>query len=73
MGRDAKQPTLGLLPNRDGSPAGAESPVPQDRFEQPSAQVDADDVAFAMRVLNDPATEWIDWDDAKRELAGKGD
>ncbi len=50
--------TLGFLTKHDQ--AGKESR---------NAEVDAADVACAKRVLDDPGTEWVDWDDAKRELA----
>ena len=37
--------------------------------EAGNAEVDTADVTCAKRVLDDPGTEWVDWDDAKRELA----
>lgn len=47
----------------------------QDRVsrQRPDAVPDAVDLAYAKRVLDDPDTEWIDWEDVKRELAGQGD
>ena len=39
----------------------------------PDADADAADVAYARRVLDDPETQWIDWDDAKRKLANEDD
>ena len=39
------------------------------RKEARNAEADAADVAYARRVLDDPDTEWVDWDDVKRELA----
>ena len=38
--------------------------------EPPKTPEDAADVAYARRVVDDPDTEWVDWDDLKRELAG---
>ena len=43
------------------------------RKEARNAEADAADVAYARRVLDDPDTEWVDWDDVKRELAHKDD
>lgn len=54
--------TLGFLTKRD-------QPAKKSR----DAEVDAADVAYAKRVLNDPDTEWVDWDDVKRDLADKDD
>lgn len=42
------------------------------RGRTPDGKLDAD-VAYARRVLDDPETEWIDWNQAKRELASKDD
>lgn len=41
--------------------------------QQPDAATDAADLAYAKRVLDDPETEWVDWNDVKRELADQGD
>ncbi len=54
--------TLGFLTKRDRA-----------REEPRDAKADAAAVAYARRVLNDPDTEWVDWDDVKRELADKSD
>ena len=66
MARDSKRQsapaTLGFLTK------GRQTPN-EDRH----SQADANDVAYAKHVLDDPETEWMDWDDAKRELADKGD
>lgn len=43
------------------------------RKEAPDAEADAADVAYARHVLDDPDTEWVDWDDDKRELVHKDD
>ena len=47
----------------------------QDRARGGARDVEADaaDIAYARHVLDDPDTEWIDWNDVKRELAAKGD
>ena len=41
--------------------------------QRPDAVMDAADAAYAKRVLDDPDTEWVDWNDVKRELADQGD
>ena len=43
------------------------------RKEPPKTPADAADVAYARRVVDDPDTEWVDWDDIKRELTDPGD
>lgn len=49
-------------------------PTKRDQAAEKSrdAKADATDAAYAKRILNDPDTEWVDWDDVKRELASQG-
>ena len=53
---------LGFLTKRD-----------QADQEARNAEVDAAEAAYTKRVLDDPDTEWVDWDDVKRDLADKHD
>lgn len=45
----------------------------RNRKDPHNAEADAADLACAKRVLDSPDTEWVDWEDVKRELADKGD
>ena len=51
---------LGFLGKRDRA-----------RKEARDAEAEMANVAYARRVLDDPDTKWVDWDDVKRELVHK--